>query len=180
MDNIVVYGRENPMPHEKFTRLFDIMERSFPREEHGSARYHYAEQSRREFRCLCYEPEGAPAAFMNYYVFPERDMIFLEHFAVSQQLRGNGIGSRLMRHFKELTSPSMIVLEVEPPEGETECRRISFYQRMGFFLNSGEYFQPAFGKDMPDIPLKLMSTEPLEGARFQDAAALIHKKVYLR
>lgn len=180
MNNTVIYSSKNPMPHEKFMQLFDIMERSFPREEHGSAQLHYSELSRSEFRCLCYEPEGVPAAFMNYYDFSENSVVFLEHFAVEQQLRGNGIGSQLMQYFKEITSPSLIVLEVEPPEGEKERRRIAFYQRMGFVLNSGEYFQPAFHEGMSELPLKLMSTEPLHGARFKETAALIHKKAYLR
>ncbi len=180
MENTVIYNFENPMPDEKFTRLFSIMERAFPPEEHGTAAQHRAEFSRREFHCLCYEPEGAPAGFMSYYRFAEENVVFLEHFAVDQELRGNGVGSRLMRYFKEIVSPALIVLEVEPPEGEAERRRIGFYQRMGFVMNQGEYFQPDFNGTDFRLPLKLMSTAPIDGEEFQQIKVLIHKRAYNR
>lgn len=180
MENTVIYDYQNPMPDEKFSRLFSIMERSFPPEEHGTAAQHHAEFSRREFHCLCYEPYGAPAGFMSYYSFAEENVVFLEHFAVDQELRGNGVGSGLMRYFKEIASPALIVLEVEPPKGEPERRRIGFYQRMGFVLNQGEYFQPDFNGTDFQLPLKLMSTKPIDGEEFQQIKALIHKRVYKR
>lgn len=180
MENMIVYDISNPMPKDKFAKLFDIMERSFPRNEHGSAELHFREMSRPDFKSLCYEPDGDLAAFMNYYDFPEQDLIFLEHFAVMEALRGKGIGAQLMSRLKELTSPAMIVLEVEPPKGEIERRRIAFYQRLGFYLNDGDYFQPDFyGSDFR-LPLKLMSTEPMDEARFEEVKSFIHKSAYLR
>lgn len=178
IENIIVYSKENPMPENKFKILFEIMEKSFPAEEHGSKRLHCAELLKKEFRCMCYEPQGVPVGFMNYYEFREENLIFLEHFAVNPDIRGNGLGSRLMEHFKEICSPLPIVLEVEPPENEIERRRIEFYKRMGFVLNEGEYFQPPFTEGCPDVPLKLMSTLPLGGDNFKKAADLIHQKVY--
>lgn len=180
MENTIVYDISNPMPKDKFAKLFDIMESSFPKNEHGSAELHFKEMSRPEFRSLCYEPDGLPAAFMNYYYFPEQELIFLEHFAVKQELRGKGIGAQLMNVLKELTSSSMIVLEVEPPEGEIERRRIAFYRRQGFYLNNGDYFQPDFYGSDSKLPLKLMSTEPMDDAQFDEVMKFIHKRAYLR
>ena len=180
MENTVIYTHENQIPDEKFVQLFSIIDHSFPREEHGSFAMHRAEMRRPEFRCLSYEPDGLPAGFMNYYLFAGENIAFLEHFAVSQELRGNGAGSRIMQYFKEITAPKNIVLEVEPPEGEIQRRRIAFYQRMGFLLNDGEYFQPDFYGKTDGIPLKLMSTKPLDKQDFQRVTKLIHKRVYGR
>lgn len=178
MENTVIYTAENRIPDEKFVELFEIMYRSFPQIEHGSFAQHRAEMRKPEFRCLSYEPDGVPAGFMNYYLFEGEGIAFLEHFAVSQELRGNGVGSRLMRYFQDITAPKNIVLEVEPPEGDIQRRRIAFYQRMGFTLNDGEYFQPAFDSKSEVLPLKLMSTKPLDGQEFQRVTRLIHKRVY--
>lgn len=178
MEHTTIYSLENPMPDDKFTQLFDIMERSFPKEEHGTFAMQRAEMYKPDFRCMCYEPDGIPAGFMNYYTFAGEDIVFLEHFAVAQELRGNGAGSRLMQYLKEITAPKMIVLEVEPPEGDIQRRRIAFYQRLGFYLNNGEYFQPAFYGNSSELPLKLMSTEPMDGDKFKYVSNLIRRKAY--
>lgn len=178
MNNCSIYSHNAPMPREQFSQLFRIMEYSFPVTERGSEAMHYSEFDRPEFRCLCYEPDGIPEAFLNYFDFAEDNIIFVEHFAVAKELRGQGIGSVLMSYLKEITFPSLIVLEVEPPDGETERRRISFYQRLGFYLNDGSYFQPEYYGRSPAIPLRLMTTEPLDTDAFVKVRSLIYKKVY--
>ena len=77
MEHTTIYSFENPMPDDKFTQLFDIMERSFPKEEHGTFAMHRTEMSKPDFRCLCYEPNGIPAGFMNYYTFAGENIVFL-------------------------------------------------------------------------------------------------------
>ena len=178
MEHTKLYHKNSPMPREKFSQLYEIMEYSFPPNERGSENLHYSELSRPEFRCLCYEPDNIPLAFLNYYEFPETETIFVEHFAVSEELRGRGTGSAIMEHLKRTTSPFLIVLEVEPPDGPTERRRIDFYKRLGFHMNDGEYFQPEFYGKSPAIPLKLMTTRELGEREFSELARFIHKRVY--
>lgn len=178
MEHTKLYHINSPMPREKFSQLYKIMEYSFPPTERGSEALHYSELSRPEFRCLCYEPENIPLAFLNYYEFPERQTIFVEHFAVSEELRGHGTGTELMGHLRQSAKEYLIVLEVEPPDGPAERRRIEFYKRLGFHMNSGEYFQPEFYGKSPAIPLKLMTTRPLEEQEFSDISRFIHKRVY--
>lgn len=178
MEHINLYHIDSPMPRQKFSRLYEIMEYSFPPTERGSEALHYSELSRPEFRCLCYEPENLPLAFLNYYEFPENKTIFVEHFAVSQELRGHGTGTALMEQLKLMTAPFLIVLEVEPPEGPTERRRVEFYKRLGFHINGGEYFQPEFYGKTPAIPLKLMTTRTLGEKEFSELSKFIHKRVY--
>lgn len=178
MDYIKHYSHNDPMPRDKFTLLYRILERSFPATERGSEELHYSEFRRPEFRCMCYEPDGIPAAFLNYFYLSDADLVFVEHFAVESTLRGKGTGSEMLRCFLEAATGSLVVLEVEPPEGETEKRRIAFYQRLGMTLNKGEYFQPEFYGKSPAIPLKLMTNRPLDDAEFAKVKQLIHKRIY--
>lgn len=41
-----------------------------------------------------------------------------------------------------------VLLEVEPPLGEMEQRRIGFYERLGFHLNPYAYVQPLCVREM--------------------------------
>lgn len=178
MDNIITYSKSNPVPDEKFSRIFEILEYSFPPCERGSYALHYEEFTRSHFRCMCYEPDGIPTAFINYYVLQDIDALFVEHFASAVELRGKGIGSAVMNSLIEQSGNSMIVLEVEPPENEISRRRIQLYRRLGFTLNEGSYFQPAFYGNPEPLPLMLMSTIPLNDTAFSEVAASIHRNVY--
>ncbi len=180
MDYIKFYSHTDPMPREKFSRLYSIMEYSFPATERGSEAFHYSEYKRPEFRCMSYEPQGVPAGFLNYYDMEDAATIFVEHFAMEPSLRGRGTGSDMLRCFLDYASDSLVVLEVEPPEGDMEKRRIAFYQRIGLILNPGEYFQPEFYGKSPAIPLMLMTNKPISDSEFEDIKQLIHKRIYLK
>ena len=178
MENLVTYSRSNPIPAGKFDRVFEILEYSFPPCERGSYALHRSEFTRDEFRCLCYEPEGIPEAFINYYILQEIGALFVEHFASAEELRGRGIGSAVMNALLKQAGKAMVVLEVEPPADELSSRRVELYRRLGFTLNEGSYFQPAFYGNPEPLPLMLMSTRPLSGSEFNKAAAAIHHNVY--
>lgn len=80
-----------------------------------------------------------------------------EHFAVEPSLRCGGIGSQILRSFVASDSRPLII-EVEPPVGELEKRRIAFYERNGFKLwDKLHYVQPSYGAGRDAIELKLMT-----------------------
>ena len=58
MENLITYSKTSPISDEKFDRLFEILEYSFPPCERGNYALHRSEFTRDEFRCMCYEPEG--------------------------------------------------------------------------------------------------------------------------
>ncbi|MFR0872438.1 MAG: hypothetical protein ACLSG5_14230 [Oscillospiraceae bacterium] len=91
MENLITYSKTSPISDEKFDRLFEILEYSFPPCERGSYALHRSEFTRDEFRCMCYEPEGVPAAFINYYHLRDINALFVEHFASAEELRGKGV-----------------------------------------------------------------------------------------
>ena len=101
MENLITYSKTSPISDEKFDRLFEILEYSFPPCERGSYALHRSEFTRDEFRCMCYEPEGVPAAFINYYHLRDINALFVEHFASAEELRGKGVGSAVMNSSSE-------------------------------------------------------------------------------
>lgn len=86
--------------------------------------------------------------------------IYVEHFAVSEVLRGQNIGSKALTLFmRQHTLP--LVLEVEPPENTTAERRIGFYERHGLNVVEKNYQQPPYRDDDEAIPLFLMCNHAL-------------------
>lgn len=83
------------------------------------------------------------------------DFAYVEHFAVNVALRGHGIGGKALDMVCEkLAKP--VVLEVEPPVGEMEQRRIGFYRRHGFSLSERRYVQPPYRDGGEGVELKIM------------------------
>lgn len=178
MENCRLYSRLSPMDEANFNKMYALMERAFPPAEHGSREFHLAEFSRPEFRCLCYEPDGHPAGFINYFEFSEPRLLFIEHFAVDDRLRGNGIGSGMLKSLTEQNKSKLLALEVEPPAGALQRRRIAFYQRMGLSLLDGSYYQPpAYGNADP-LPLMLMASQELGAEQFRELKRWIYRLVY--
>ena len=85
----------------------------------------------------------------------------MEHFAIHEDLRNNGLGGQAMKIFlKDMNRP--VVLEVEMPliKGDITHRRIAFYRRQGFSLRRLPYKQPPYREGDKWLPMKLMSTGP--------------------
>ena len=106
-----------------FDEVFRIMEASFPEDEL---------RPREEQRALMDEDfytilvdrseEGAIAGFLAVWRF--EGLLYVDHFAVNPQLRGGGIGSKMIAALKEV-SDDPICLEVELPETRDAQRRIA-------------------------------------------------------
>ena len=72
-----------------------------------------------------------------------------------------------------------MLLEVEPPEGDMQRRRIGFYERNGFCLHAYPYQMPCLHGDGPALPLLLMSRPaPLTDQEARQAAERLYREVY--
>ena len=156
MNRITTYSYKVPMSRRYFSKLFEILEYSFPETEHRSANEHFAEFNKHTFRSMVLDDRETETimGFMNYW---ELDgFIYLEHFAVAKELRGQGLGTYLMDELKKISRT--IILEAEPPaQSETAARRVHFYERLGFVLNNYKYVQPPYSDDEKPLPLSIMS-----------------------
>ncbi len=116
--------------------------------------------------------------FMIYWQWPET--IFIEHFAVDPGQRGKQLGQRALSQLLTLDS-AYFILEVELPLDDVSRRRIHFYERQGFHLNSFVYAQPPYQRGAPNIPMHLMSLPAIEHQEtFTALSTLIKERVYER
>ena len=163
---------------EDFDKVFQIMELSFPEDEHRT----YEEQkellnnSLYQIYILSDERGENIKAFVAVWEFDE--IVYVEHLAVNPEFRNGGLGAMILQ---ELISRSekQICLEVEPPKETMAIRRIGFYERNGFFLNEYDYMQPAISKGRKPIPLLIMTSgRKISREEFDRIKTLLYTKVY--
>lgn len=160
-----------------FEQMYRIMEESFPLIEYRTYEGQQALLANGNYRLLTKENElGEVIAFLAGWEFDE--FCFVEHIAVKPSIRGGGLGKQLMLDFiEQMNKP--VVLEVEPPEEEMSQRRIGFYERLGFHLNSYPYVQPPLRAGQPDFPLMVMSyPNLLTKEQFQSCRDTLYAEVY--
>ncbi len=137
----------------QFDEVYSIMQESFPLEEYRP----YAEQKallHKSFYKIYGIGEERIEGF--FAVYEWEDMRFIEHFALSPALRGQGIGGRALQALLKL-SDKPTYLEVELPKTPLARRRIGFYERNGFSYNDYPYTQPSISAGRKAIPLRIMS-----------------------
>lgn len=137
--------------------------------------------------------EGNVTAILATWNLGEQD--FIEHLAIDQSIRSKGLGSQVMREYlsKEEWKNRMVMLEVErPDEAQTELlksgektndevvRRIRFYEKLGFHLNTHDYIQPPYSEGKKAVKLYLMTyPRPIkDDAEFESMRKNLHQKVY--
>lgn len=165
------------MNHTAFDEIFAIMEASFPTTEIRTYEGQKELLEVPQYRLLTeVNPDGTIIAFLACWEFP--GFRFVEHIAVDPSIRGGGIGKKLMTEYIG-KSGKPVLLEVEPPTGEMEQRRISFYERLGFQLNPFEYVQPPLREGNADLPLMIMTyPNPVDVDEFNLYREILYKEVY--
>ncbi len=177
MREFLIYSTENPMPGEVFLKQFAILESSFPRGERRDFDKQRAVLQNPKFRSLTLADGDEVLGFLNYWEL--EGFTYIEHFAVLHKLRGQGLGSEMIRHIcKSCAQP--IILEVEPPaQSEIAARRVGFYNRQGLLLNDYYYEQPPYRKGEKSVELKIMSfPDPLSKADFDEKVRILYRNVY--
>lgn len=119
-----------------------------------------------------------PVGFIIYWNWTS--VLFVEHFAIDPNLRGKQFGQKALQLLLS-TQSNYVVLEVELPDDETRLRRVQFYERQGFILNSFAYAQPPYQAGRSPIPMKLMSMPAIPNDEsFASLSELIRENVYQR
>lgn len=165
------------MPREIFEQLYSIMEYSFPKDERRDFDAQYEKLGNPAFYSAALMEDEKALGFLNFWQLS--GYVYIEHFAISQELRGKGIGSELIRKICENFGNQQIILEAEPPElNEIAARRIEFYKRLGFIFNDFHYLQPPYRKGENPVKLKIMSIQPLSEDDFKEKIRILYREVY--
>ncbi len=168
------------LPHSKqFIIINNIYESSFPIDERRDyENFINILNSKSNIFSLeaAFTENGEIVGFISHWDF--EDFIYIEHFAVDEELRGHGYGRTIIESFQSRTHLP-IILEVELPDCEMSIRRINFYERLGFTLHSNvKYIQPSYGEGRKEIELKLMTYGKIDIAENCRQIAMIKKEVY--
>lgn len=100
--------------------------------------------------------------------------VYIEHFAIEEAARNGGIGAEALGQFLSFTSLP-VVLEVELPADDLSRRRVRFYERLGFVLDSHVYFQPPYHPGDQPLEMRLMQ---YGGLNLEQAFPEVRKQIY--
>lgn len=160
-----------------FFAILALYEASFPADERRSAQ-EFKEKLASEYRLhlvSAYDGEEFKG-FISFWEFGS--FTYVEHFAVAEQFRGQGLGDKILKYLLS-RAQGPVVLEVEPPTGKLEQRRIAFYERHGFKLwNDVHYVQPPYATGKQPVVLKLMTTGMTSQSQVRHAAQIVRQQVY--
>jgi len=119
--------------------------------------------------------EESPVGFIIWWEI--QDWRFIEHFAISSEVRGKGYGAEVMRYYLDVFEGKML-LEVEPAITPDACRRISFYEKMGLSLIDVAYRQPCYIEENRSYPMHLMAKPSFVAQDFKKLIGEVKNKVY--
>lgn len=165
------------LQYSEFDNFFELMKEAFPSIE----RRNYEGQKELldivEYEIIVNKNEKKSInAFIANWKLDEFN--FIEHFAVANELRGNGLGTLMLKDYLR-KSNKLIFLEVELPQDKTSMRRIKFYERLGFYLNDFYYLQPPMQKKHDFLQLKVMSyPRAVDNSEFIEFKNTVYDKVY--
>ena len=149
----------------------------------------FPETERRDFvlfcRLIAEEPvfklftiliDSKYAGFITCWQFSE--FVYVEHFAIDENMRSGGIGSIAMQSFLTLID-CPVVLEVEDIVDDLTARRVRFYETLGFKLHSQDYKQPPYREKDSWYDMKLMSFGGFDlDSQYESVRNFIYSHVY--
>ena len=145
-----------------FNTVFDKMKTAFPYEERRDCFDQKECLKNKYFKFLEIYDDDIAVGFTALWIFDA--FVFIEHIAIDEDKRGGGYGSKAIELIKT-TYSKPIILEAEAPVTEQQIKRIKFYERLGFKVNSFDYTQPSYhgGEGVPllilSFPNKLTDEE---------------------
>lgn len=131
----------------------------------------------KKFKIYQYEKQGSIVGGLSLWEFD--DFIYIENFAVKEEMRGYGIGGQMIDYIQSLYAGQLLVLEVDKPVDKISQQRIAFYQRHHWIYNHYHYIQPNLRSNSPIIHLMIMSyPTPLDDDLFTKIKLQIFQQVY--
>lgn len=160
-----------------FLRLYDS---SFPVNERRIYKdtdhfRKFVAEKRGKFNVLVAKEDDLFLGFISYWDFGK--FVYIEHFAVEENLRGRNIGGRILDYIIKEVSENL-VLEVELPTTHLAMRRINFYKRMGFILHEDlEYYQPPYSCEKEWVRLLIMTHGSVD-LKAEKVVEILQREVY--
>lgn len=152
--------RISDIQHPLAEEWWNLYESAFPVCERRGTALHTAALADPAFHCLHISDAIGFVGLLSYWQWS--DLCYVEHFAIAESRRGQGLGHRVLKLL-----PEPFILEIEPVENEITARRLAFYESCGMVRLSQQHVQLAYQRGMPDIPLWLLSRPALDAVAVQ-------------
>lgn len=154
---MIVRERITGLSSRYFNEMWGLYQASFPEEERRDMPYFLATIAIDSCHLEALLRDGRFVGMLCWWKLDS--FCYIEYLATDPSLRGGGLGKEILQSFIAENKSSKIVLEVEHPESEINCRRIGFYERLGFVQNSEyDYSHPCYTRGSKSrISLLLMS-----------------------
>ena len=141
-------------------KLFPIFEQlyriSFPEYEQRTFDHHAKALTAENCYVNCYQQDdGQFIGFVVYWQFAE--YIYIEHYAISDKVRGQGYGTRLLGELVAQTD-KIVVLEIDPVIDEISQKRLRFYLALGFVENRFTHVHPPYQSKFNGHSLRVLSS----------------------
>ncbi len=175
--NYKCFDMLSPISEDEFNMFYELIVSSFPKEERRS-REGFLELIKTSPYYKIHTLFKGERLISLFTVWDFDDFRFGDHFAVSENERGGGIGGELLEKIlKESSVP--FILEVELPETQTARRRIGFYARHGFCENPYPYLLPPMQEGLSALPMEILSyPEALSKDEFDSIVSKLYSTVY--
>ena len=134
---------------KRLQKIEDLYLRAFPLSERKPFKMMIQKQTEGTMEILSIEEENS---FLGLAIFAhDKDIALLDYFAISDEIRGQGIGSRAIRALQKIYAGKRFVLEIETTKktcADLEMRkhRKAFYLRNG--LHTMDFDVNLFGVEM--------------------------------
>ena len=142
-----------PVTKENFSSVYKRLIDAFPYEERRDECDEEKCFLKEQFNFCEITDDGKSVGLIVFWVF-ER-FLFIEHIAINKEIRSKGYGSKTVDLIKRKYNLP-IILEAEFPETEMQKKRIKFYEKLGFKVNSYDYTQPSY-HNTESVPLLVLS-----------------------
>ncbi len=136
-----------------FCACWQLYEAAFPYAERRSLDCQRAAMANAAFHCLRLEQGGVFAGILFCWMSPA--FIYVEHLAISPEMRGQGIGHQALELICGQGIP--IILEIEPVDDAATERRWRFYRSAGFHRLPYHHLQPLYHNGDTPMVLELLS-----------------------
>lgn len=153
------------MDENRLKKIEDLYLRAFPLTERKPFSLMVQKQEEGTMEILSIEEKNV---FLGLAIFAhDKDIALLDYFAISDELRGQGIGSRAIRALQKIYAGKRFVLEIETTK--KSCEELEMReQRKAFYLRNGLHTM-GFDVNLLGVEMEVLSnSEHLEYEEYLD------------
>ena len=144
--------RINDINNGYWSDMWNIYTNSFPIFEQRAIESQIEALKDDRYNCVVICEENLVVGILLYWEFGKYK--YIEHLAISSELRGRSYGSKILEIF--CRDNSTIILEIDPPIDVIGIKRLKFYSNIGFVLQEFNHVHPPYRKGYEGHSLKVM------------------------